>query len=246
MSFEGRGAVTLFTEDGDVYHPESDPAIVHPTQQAALQMAWSPAARLLAVGWADGAVTLWNDVTRKTEETTRVHVRPVSCLVWSRDGSRLVSGDEDGKLCVWTVDAQFRGIPVTPYPERGGRITHLAVRDDGGNAAATAHTHGGGSPEPGLAPGSEGFSFFYAMLNSEGHCTVAELAEAGGRRAVVAEADAALATLLFYPERGGGIVAVRRIPLTLEDGREWRMMVALFSHGPRALGGSLRHCVSAR
>ena len=48
--------------------------------------------RLLAVGYSDGSIRLWDVGTRETEVTFTGHKTTVTCLAWDKAGLRLVSG----------------------------------------------------------------------------------------------------------------------------------------------------------
>ena len=64
------------------------------------------ASRVLAVGYSDGSVRLWDVGTREAEVTFTGHKTGVTCLAWDAAGLRLVSGSKDNTVIVWDVVAE--------------------------------------------------------------------------------------------------------------------------------------------
>ena len=62
--------------------------------------------RLLAVGYGDGSIRLWDVTTREAEVTFTGHKTSVTCLAWDKPGLRLVSGSRDNNVIVWDVVAE--------------------------------------------------------------------------------------------------------------------------------------------
>ena len=67
----------------------------------------SPAdSRVLAVGYSDGSIRLWDVGTREADVTFTGHKTSVTCLAWDAAGLRLVSGSKDSSVIVWDVVAE--------------------------------------------------------------------------------------------------------------------------------------------
>jgi len=49
---------------------------------------------------AAGAISFWNAEERRLQEDSKTHRKPVSCLMWSPNGERLVTADDTGKVRV--------------------------------------------------------------------------------------------------------------------------------------------------
>jgi len=66
------------------------------------QMAISPDCTMLAAGYRFyPMLTLWSLATGEIVRTLNGHTNSVRSVAWSRDGTRLVSGSEDGTVKVW-------------------------------------------------------------------------------------------------------------------------------------------------
>jgi len=65
------------------------------------RLAWSPAGQLLATGDRSGVVRIWTSDGQDLASSAQVRRTRIRHLVWSRNGSRLLSVDEEGQALVW-------------------------------------------------------------------------------------------------------------------------------------------------
>lgn len=65
----------------------------------ATQVVFSPKTNILAVGWSDGKVTIWNK--GQTQESSQMLTSSVCLLFWHPTESILFSSSENGSLCIW-------------------------------------------------------------------------------------------------------------------------------------------------
>ena len=117
--------LSLFHEEGLRVEKQIQPRDDPPTY-----VAWGPVPHhLLATGWHDGAVSLWDEKTSSLREDKSVHKTSVTLLKWSPCGTRLVSTDKDGVVGVWRPE---RGRLVMkckiPPQKRKGAVTHVVFR----------------------------------------------------------------------------------------------------------------------
>ena len=72
-------------------------------QRAALPtaMSWHPTKKILAVGWANGELSIWNDSTHTAFDCKAMHTAAITFVKWKDDGLRVASGDREGKVGVW-------------------------------------------------------------------------------------------------------------------------------------------------
>ena len=54
---------------------------------------WHPTKKILAVGWATGEISLWNQQDKEINEVFPLHKHEITVLQWSSNGTRLLSGD---------------------------------------------------------------------------------------------------------------------------------------------------------
>ena len=101
-------------------------------------LSWHPSAAILACGWHDGCVSLWAEKERSLKEDTAAHKAAITLLLWSPDGSRLLTGDDKGVLCVWSVDPRMRLSCVSKYDKSagGGSITRGGLSSERGRHGA--------------------------------------------------------------------------------------------------------------
>jgi WD40 repeat protein len=69
--------------------------------QKCAALAWSPDGTLLATGWGDGIVRVWDPATAKPLHKLPGHTGQVVYLAWAKDGKTLLSDSEDGTHRVW-------------------------------------------------------------------------------------------------------------------------------------------------
>jgi hypothetical protein len=88
-----------------------------PYQPAALgALAFSPNGRYLAMSQGSAAVQAYDVLTGKELDRLTGHAGPVTCLVFTADGRRLISGSLDTTAIVWDVAAKFK--PAAPAADK--------------------------------------------------------------------------------------------------------------------------------
>lgn len=169
------GSVNLYTEDG-AHVPESS------LQRAALPtvIAWHPTQQLLATGWANGEMIVWNQATSSANQCEQVHESAVTSIVWSADGSRFVSGDESGHLASFKCGRSGRAQKVADYNENG-QVKSIVFRES-----------------PSKAADGDNFQFFVGT--STGAVSVGDASVPAGKLTPGFTVDAGVHRLLFNEE----------------------------------------------
>lgn len=103
----GGGFVQLYNEEG-----EPIPDAVMQRSCFSSSKAWYPTKPILAVGWNNGEVLIWNHKEKELYEAAKIHKEDVCLLCWSVNGQRLLSGDKSGLLVLWKTDNRGRPQPV--------------------------------------------------------------------------------------------------------------------------------------
>lgn len=114
----------------DLRTPGAAPAEVGPEGFAPLAIAFAPserAGRVAALGGADGAVRLWDPVTRNEKAAIDGPV-PVRALAFRPDGSLLASSGSRSSVRLWDVRAWKQAGSLAAHPEP---VTALAFSPDG-------------------------------------------------------------------------------------------------------------------
>eukprot|EP00002_Diphylleia_rotans_P014154 TRINITY_DN2751_c0_g1_i8.p1 TRINITY_DN2751_c0_g1~~TRINITY_DN2751_c0_g1_i8.p1 ORF type:complete len:1267 (-),score=275.99 TRINITY_DN2751_c0_g1_i8:1005-4805(-) len=114
-------AVYFYNEEGDYLESE---AIQKTVQCNVLE--WAPSARTIALGWADGTISLWNQPDQVSRDEN-FHRAPITVLAWAPDGFSIVAGDQDGMISIWRVDSKSRMTRINQVQLKGP-ITHLTWR----------------------------------------------------------------------------------------------------------------------
>src|SRR5262245_48211634 len=83
-----------------------------------------------------GLLLLSRPSQAQVTDTLRGHKHTITCLAYSRDGSRLASGSKDGTVRLW--DAQS-GKPLTVMDEHRDMVVAVAFSPDGKLLAASSH-----------------------------------------------------------------------------------------------------------
>jgi WD40 repeat protein len=130
--------VRLWDFKGDRVVGDSKATRTHPADAAFDVDAYAVSAdgRILAAGFTDGSVRVWNVVEGTAlPRPLAGYSSAVRSVALSRDGSRLAAGHEDGVVRVWDLSAHslgttlsIDGIPVAFVP----RTNHLVTVDRGG------------------------------------------------------------------------------------------------------------------
>lgn len=95
------GCVQVFNEEGELCEGASLQRV-----SRASALAWQPSLPVLAVGWENGEMLSWNHSTKQAHECKQLHMAPIRFLEFSRNGSHLISGDNDGQVGIWKLGAQ--------------------------------------------------------------------------------------------------------------------------------------------
>ncbi|XP_043957554.1 intraflagellar transport protein 140 homolog [Gambusia affinis] len=97
------GSVDLYLQQGEcVKSCHVDRA------QPAAALRWHPVKPVLVLGWETGEVVLLTHPSGDQTALPAVHTARIALLEWSGSGSRLVTGDQNGVLAVWKLDARGR------------------------------------------------------------------------------------------------------------------------------------------
>ncbi|GAQ77909.1 hypothetical protein KFL_000050460 [Klebsormidium nitens] len=173
-------------------------------EKDACTLEWHPKQRVLAIAWKDGGVSLWKEQDRKLADDTSGHKRPVSCMAWNAEGTRLVTGDQEGKLVVWKMDLRGKPTAVSRYAEKQDAvISH--IRFD------TCAAPPADFVDPNLPPPCP--PFYYAA-SSPGKGAICH-ADDRGKRVPAFEVDCEVLAALYYPERNGMVVITASFTLTV-------------------------------
>ncbi|KAF3436857.1 hypothetical protein FNV43_RR19610 [Rhamnella rubrinervis] len=95
----------------------------------------------LAGGALSGNAYLWEVANGKLVKTWRAHHKSLNCMLFSNDGSLLISGSDDGTICVWSLvsllDVEDSGsLPSLLYytSEHKSTITSLLTTSGSSNS----------------------------------------------------------------------------------------------------------------
>eukprot|EP00854_Cymbomonas_tetramitiformis_P005426 gene5426-6578_t len=205
------GTVGIYTDEGEPLDKENDPPIKSSRGADAEVLSWHPTMKLLAIGWKDGTLSFWSEAERRVSEDKQTHSSAITCLEWSEDGSRLLTGDEGGKVGVWKTDARGRPVPMVQYHERDAKITHICFRSVDPSDAASQ------PPEPpkedGAAAELPAVIFYYGILTQEKG--VVCQGDDKGHKGHLYEVDTDLVALLYYKEKGALVALSRSSTLTV-------------------------------
>lgn len=98
-----------------------------------IDAAWAPDGRTLAVGLADGSVTLVQLPTVQSAQVLRAHTQSVLAVVWQKAGRLWASSGQDGRVLLWDAREQQ---PRVVHEER--QWSERLAFAERGNALAVA------------------------------------------------------------------------------------------------------------
>ncbi|XP_022250207.1 LOW QUALITY PROTEIN: intraflagellar transport protein 140 homolog [Limulus polyphemus] len=99
---EKGGTINLYQEDGsplvsDIYSKPGVPVT---------SILWHPVRKILAIGWENGDLCVWNDHDQEQRDAETQHKKAVAVMKWSENGTRLVTADAVGTCIGWKVDSR--------------------------------------------------------------------------------------------------------------------------------------------
>ncbi|XP_074648558.1 intraflagellar transport protein 140 homolog [Tubulanus polymorphus] len=106
------GTINLYLDEG-----EHLPNATIERQCPPTCLTWHPTKKILAVGWDSGEITIWNDQEREPHLVQNLHRTMVRALVWSSNGTRLLSCDSNGHVAVSKADSRgkIQHIPLCQH-----------------------------------------------------------------------------------------------------------------------------------
>lgn len=118
-------------------------------------LAWSPSGSRFATGASDGVVRVWevNPANRHLTPGSSRRIRPyhhhsaaIVSLAWSPDGKRIISGDLEGNIHVYSPDRSSIDQTIKRAPRLGNTIDLDAVMSPDGGEIAFAEPPSGNRP----------------------------------------------------------------------------------------------------
>jgi WD40 repeat protein len=94
---------------------------------AALAVAFSPDAAVLAAGCADGTIKLWDPASGALLRNLTGHREAVRCVAFNEDGGWIASGSEDAQVRLWNLRTR-QHISLSSHTRS---VTMLALSPDG-------------------------------------------------------------------------------------------------------------------
>lgn len=93
--------------------------------------AWSPDGALLATGYDDNLIRIWDVSNSRCVKTLYGHRNRIKCLAWSRNGKRIASGSNDGTVYIWNVEEGIDKIHCEiPMKQHRGAVNCIAWKDE--------------------------------------------------------------------------------------------------------------------
>uniref|UniRef100_A0A674PQ19 Intraflagellar transport 140 n=1 Tax=Takifugu rubripes TaxID=31033 RepID=A0A674PQ19_TAKRU len=214
------GNVDLYLQQGE--YVESC-HVERPHQPTALR--WHPTKALLAIGWENGDVVLLIHPSGEQTVIPSTHTACMLLLDWSSSGSRLVTGDQNGTLAVWKVDARGKlqgnylvkheySNPLTCCvfrPSSPGEYVfgmQLARASISGDDSALDMFSWKGAPLK-MGP-QEGLAFYVSTADGAVHCIDEQC-----KTSVLVSVDGAIKKLFFFEKRE--VLAVITETMTLSQ-----------------------------
>ncbi|KAH9494870.1 hypothetical protein Btru_015870 [Bulinus truncatus] len=218
------GSVSLFTEEGEKVPTKPIASPGHPKCYA-----WHPTRKIIAVGWETGEITVWNEQDKELIEAPHLHRAEVVCIIWSSNGTRLISADNSGALIGWKCDSKghlgqdpfqhhlqepINGIILKPAPPTDpsldiNSLARAAVSGDESALDMFNWKRGGKNKTPTTFGPQESLSFFIGgasggvyFLNDQGKCTQCF------------SVDTSIRKLLYYEEKNLLLTITNNLILT--------------------------------
>ena len=137
------------------------------------------------------------------KEDQVVHSSPITCLKWTADGTRLISGDQSGVVGVWKPDGRGRLSPICHY-NKPGAVNHVVFVSN----AMQGEGAGAGERKKDSAPAITSFFFggdsgTVCYADDMGHCTV-----------VTDNLHSAISVMDFYEEKHQLVIITKSLLLT--------------------------------
>jgi intraflagellar transport protein 140 len=110
--------VDFYLEEGDALPECTIKQVSRP-----VKLKWHPHKPVLAVGYSKGKILLWDHNSRTLGENRKQpHLQmhaAVTFIEWSPDGSRVITGDEAGNVCVWSYRGRGMTSLLAKYRSKG-------------------------------------------------------------------------------------------------------------------------------